>query len=277
MIWNDSTRKVLKFEDLSEFWKVAMQDSAAQKKHSRRITKPDWYGCASWEEAKDLALIGWKDGLQEIEKYRAEIIPRVTEKVYRPQQKFDVAGYNVDIGSYLASQPEYFIARDYDQRNYPGKIYTIVSSISFSQHIMPSTIMQRGAIVCALVDAIEYAGHRTEVICNWVTSNKRRNKRRNHGAWLEVDITIKKVDQPLDLSELSFCLGHPAMLRRIVFSLAEKLGWSDFAFSYGSPAEALNKGDIYIKEIFGEEVSNETAISWVLAELKKLGVDIIEK
>lgn len=277
MTWSDSTREALKFEDLADFWKFAMENSPSKKKMSRKEMEPVWAGCSTWNEAKDLALRGWKEGLKEIEKYQAAIIPRITEKVLRPEQRYAVAGYNIDVGSFLASQPEYFFARDYNQRNYPGKIYTIVSSISFSQHILANTIMQRGAMICALVDAIEYAGHRTEVICNWVTTNKRKNKDRNRGAWLEVDVTIKKVNQPLDMSELSFCLGHPAMLRRMMFSLAERVGWADFAFSYGAPSEALYQGDIYIKEIFGEEVSNESAIVWVLAELKKLGIDIVEK
>jgi len=114
------------------------------------------------------------------------------------------------------------------------------------------------------------------VVCNWVAHSKRKAKRKTDDARLEVDVVIKKVNQPLDMSELIFCLGHPSMLRRIMFSLAEKVGWADFAYSYGSPGEASKKGDLYIKEIYGEEVNNDTAIDWVLEELDKLGIHITD-
>jgi|GEM_PF-1841537 len=277
MIWTDSTKEALKFEDLSDFWKFAMEDSDSKAKHSRKVHNHDWAGCKTWEEAKKTALYGWKEGLQAIERFQAEIIPRVTERVMRREQKHDVAGYNVDVGSFLANQPEHFLSRELNMRNYPGKIYTIVCSLSFSEHILAQTIMQRGAMICALIDAIEYAGHRTEVVCNWVAHSKRRAKRKKDDARIEVDVVIKKVGQPLDMSELIFCLGHPSMLRRILFSLSEKLGWADFAHNYGSPGEATNQGDLYIKEIYGEAVGSDVAIDWVLGELEKLGVQVTEK
>lgn len=133
-------------------------------------------------------------------------------------------------------------------------------------------------MICALIDAIEYAGHRAEVICNWavsrqVSSHYREGNNKEYG-WLEVDVTIKKADQPLEMIELAFCLAHPSMLRKIMFSIAEIEGWSDFAQNYGYPATATNKGDIYVQEVFSGEVADEIVIDWVLTELKNLGVDL---
>ena len=272
--------KHIVFEDLHRFWKYAMKDSSAYEKHSRRSDHyiNQWSGGLVWEEAKQLALRGWKEGLAEVEKYQAKISPFIAEKVLRHQQVFAVSGYNVDVGSYLANDPECFISRVNEERNYPGKIFTIVCSISFSAAITPETIIQRGAMICALIDAIEYAGHRAEVVCNWAVSREqesyyRRGDLKDSG-WLEVDVTIKKADQPLEMIELAFCLAHPTMLRRIMFSVAEIEGWSDYARNYGYPATATNKGDIYVQEVFSGEVSDEIAIDWVLTELKNLGVDL---
>ena len=269
--------KHIVFEDLHRFWKYAMQESKAYQKNSRQ-SADRWSGGLSWDEAKSLALKGWKEGLREVEKYQAKISPFIAEKVLRHQQVFGVSGYNVDVGCFLANDPECFISRVYEEQNYPGKIFTIVCSISFSSAITPETIIQRGAMICALIDAIEYAGHRAEVICNWAVSREeqrhyRDGKNKEYG-WLEVDVTIKKADQPLEMIELAFCLAHPSMLRKIMFSIAEIEGWSDFARQYGYPATATNKGDIYIQEVFSGEVKDDKAINWVLTELKKLGVDL---
>lgn len=271
--------KHLIFENLSGFWRYAMQESRSRTKSSRDF-RAQWSGSVTWEEAKELALRGWKEGLQEIEKFRALISPIIAEKVVRFQQTYAVSGYSVDVGAYLANDPECFISRVFEERNYPGKIITIVCSVSFSAAISPETVIQRGAMICALIDAIEYAGHRAEVICNDAStvsdgSDYRLGNRKERG-WFEVDVTVKKSGQPLEMIELAFCLAHPAMLRRIMFSVAEIAGWADFTSKYGYPAEATNKGDIYIPEIFSGVVSDEKAIEWVLEKLRKLEIDLIK-
>lgn len=270
--------KELYFDDLSTFWRYAMQESEAYRKDSRDNRKLDWSGGLTWEEAKQLALSGWHDIMQEIEKYRIQIMPIIAEKVLRPQQVYAIAGYNVDVGSFLASQPECFISREYEERNYPGRVYKIVSSISFSANIKTETIITRGAIICALIDAIEFAGHRAEVVCNAsmsassdVDSMKGKNK---SWGWLEASVVVKKSTQPLDMSDLAYCLAHPSMLRRIMFSVAELEGWSDTVSGYGYPSEPTDKGDLYVKEIFSGTVTDDMAINWVLTELEKLGINI---
>jgi hypothetical protein len=188
--------KELYFDDLSSFWRYAMQDSTAYRKSSRDNHSLQWSGGLTWEEAKQMAISGWRDGMKEIEKYRAQILPIIAEKVLRPQQIYAIAGYTVDVGSFLANEPECFIAREYEEKNYPGRIYKIVCSISFSAAISPETIIQRGAMICALIDAIEFAGHRAEVICNDAMSagdygEYRQGKNKERG-WFETSVTVKQ-------------------------------------------------------------------------------------
>ncbi len=270
--------KEIKFEDLNDFWSFAMQESKAYTKSSRENYNLEWHGGLTWQQAKSMAISGWRDGMIEIEKYRAKILPIIAEKVLRPKQIQSIAGYYVDVGSFLANEPECFIAREYEERNYPGQIYKVVCSISFSAAITPETIIQRGAMICALIDAIEYAGHRVEVVCNDAMSvghseDYRKGKYKNQG-WMEISVIVKKTSQPLEMTDLAFCLAHPAMLRRIMFSVAEIEGWSDFISNYGYPAEATDKGDIYLREIFSGTVPDEKAIKWVFEELEKLGINI---
>ncbi|NVN96672.1 hypothetical protein HXX01_00220 [Candidatus Nomurabacteria bacterium] len=273
--------KELHFDDLNKFWQFAMEDSNARRKASREDIDLQNMGGLTWEQAKRMAINGWREGMTEIEKYRAKILPIIAEKVLRPLQVYSIAGYCVDVGSFLANEPECFIAREYEERNYPGRIYKIVCSISFSWGIKPETIIQRGAMVCALIDAIEYAGHRAEVICNDAMSvgqyeEHRQGKQKDNG-WLEFSVIVKKASQPLELSDLAFCLAHPSMLRRIMFSAAEVVGWSDLIRNYGYPAEATDKGDIYVKEIFLGTVPDEQAIEWVLQQLQEHGINIETK
>ena len=190
----------------------------------------------------------------------------ITDSILRPVPIDSINGFAVNVGAFLSNMPECFFDREYEKRNYPGGLFTLVVSCSYSCNVSTDVVIQRGALICALVDALEYAGNRVEVICNETsTSGNYKN---------ETDIVIKKHDQPLDLTGLAFCLAHPAMLRRILFSINELSGWADLSNDYGYPAEASYKGDIYIDEINSGKITDSEALIWLKEKLKSLGVEM---
>ena len=259
-----------KYDDYSSFLDQAFKESHAKNRSSRN-NYPDakeWYGGVSWEEACELARIGWIEGMKKIESYRAFISPMVTKTILKPVPINNIHGFTVDVGSFLSNMPDCFIDWDFEKRNYPGRLFTLVVSSSYSWRVSTDVIIQRGAMVCALVDALEFAGNRVEVICNETTTDGYYKD--------ETDVVIKKHDQSLDMAQLAFCLAHPAMLRRIIFSINELSGWSDISSGYGSPSEATNKGDLYINEIHSGKMTDEQALDWLLEKLKAFGVDLIE-
>ena len=260
----------LYFGNLQEFWNYSFQESHARIKASRNGRQGmSWDKNLTWEEAKHLAQSGWLEGMNEIEKYRALLEPQITKHILRPVPESSYTGYAVDVGAYMSNNPECFITKGWEKKNYPGKLFTIVVSCSFSCNVDADTIIKRGTLVCALVDALEYAGHRVEVICN-DTSTK-------YGCKNEIDVVVKNHEQPLDMTDLAFCLAHPAMLRRIIFSANELMGWSDYTSgSYGSPSEATNQGDLYINEIHSGKIVVDEAVTWLLDKLRALGIDFAE-
>ena len=269
--------KELYFDDLQTFWDYAMRESRASRKDSRTSSNLNCGG-VSWDEAKRLALKGWQEGLNEIHKYVADMSPIIAEHVFRPYPFNAVNGFAVDVGAFLSNNPECFFNRIYEETKTPGKVIKLVCSVSFSWSISPQVIIQRGAMICALIDAIEYAGNRVEVVCNdsscfFDTENSRKGLEKNRG-WFEISVVVKKSEQPLNMSTLAFCLAHPAMLRRIMFSAAELEGWSDYSPGYGYPATATDKGDLYIEEIFSGTTPNDKAIEWVFSKLSELGIKI---
>jgi hypothetical protein len=52
-------------------------------------------------------------------------------------------------------------------------------------------------MICALIDAIEFAGHRAEVICNAAMSAEKHEKdlqgKSKERGWFEVSVTIKNL------------------------------------------------------------------------------------
>ena len=255
-----------KYEDYSSFLNKAFRESNSTEKESRQATSLDWYGGVTWEQACLLARGGWIEGMGLIEKYRSRITPMLTDNILRPVPIDNVHGFAVNVGAYLSNFPECFYDREYEKKNYPGRLFSLVVSCSYSCGVDTDVVIQRGAMVCALVDALEFAGHRVEVICNETSSSGQYKD--------ETDIVIKKHDQPLDLSGLAFCIAHPAMLRRILFSINELSGWADMSRDYGSPDEASYKGDLYIDEINSGKISDSEAIVWLKDKLKSFGIEM---
>ncbi|MEC5156109.1 hypothetical protein RCH13_000004 [Chryseobacterium sp. MP_3.2] len=193
----------------------------------------------------------------------SEIVSSKIEK-WIPEHAF--AGNVIDVGMFLSSSPEYFLIKKCTEQELNGKIVTLVCSISFSWTINSEVIIQRGAMICALVDALEMAGYRCEIIFNQTTTYLNGK--------FEVDLCLKKAQQSLNITELAFCLAHPAMLRRFMFSVAELDGWADYASNYGYPAKDTETGDLYINEIFSSKVPNSIAIEWVIIQLSNQGIQI---
>ncbi len=92
---------------------------------------------------------------------------------------------------------------------------------------------------------------------------------------MEVELCLKKANQSLNMMELAFCLAHPAMLRRMMLTVAELEGWSDYAYAYGIATSASYRGDLYVDKIFSREVPNAQAVAWVIQQLKNFGVKIM--
>ncbi|GGG66129.1 DUF7192 family protein [Epilithonimonas arachidiradicis] len=257
--------RYLQFGNLQDFWDFSFRESISYKKDSRKPAS-EWYGGVTWEQTKKLATSGWWEGMEKVRSITAELSEVVATKIVRYDPEYCFAGNVVDVGMFLSNSPEYFLTKQIAEQEIKGKIVTIVCNISVSAAINSDVIIQKGAMVCALVDALEMSGYRCEIILN-ETSQYYESK-------LEVDVCIKKSNQSLNFAELAFCLAHPAMLRRIMFSVAELEGWADFAHAYGRPCSASQKGDIYVDEIFSLKVRNAEAIDWIIKQLQNQGVHL---
>lgn len=257
------------FDDLYSFYRFAMTRSDSRNKSSRKMYDLGWYGGVTWKEACQLATCGWTEGAREVEKYRAIIYENLVE--YLPKQNVEnaVSGYAVDIGAYLSNCPECFYRRELSEPIAKAPVVRIVVSLSFSASVHPEIIVKRGAMICAMADAMEQAGYSVEIIAN--------DSVEYGGATSEMNVVVKQSTGALNVASLAFCLAHPAMLRRMFFSAEERTGWADYAYAYGYPIDASEPGEVYFGALRTavspsiEEMTND-----ILHKMKGLGIEIHE-
>jgi hypothetical protein len=174
-------------------------------------SRPDWHGTKSFEDAEKMALGGWQEIRPEVDalvhNIETTIMPTLGQAF---TSCFDVAGGSVDIGRFLDGEPECMVETKLIDIAKPGKVVTVLVQGFYSSASDTKEIKARGAMVVALIDAIERMQHSTEIYVEYTYS-----KRICHL------VKVKGAEDMLDIDTLMFILAHPSAYRRISFAAQE--------------------------------------------------------
>ena len=196
--------------------------------HGKRRT--EWTWTASLREAMSLAEAGWPDGFKELSVRADGIVHRLAGNGDLLAIQAE-AGDEVDVGLFLAEDPESMIEYQLTARRRP--VVKFIVSGTFSSGVSPETIYNRGAAIVAAIDQIEATGIRCEVDLSFDMSGDRRTYRTR--------VALKHADDAVDRDKLAFAICHPSTLRRLYFRLAERFGKEDWerrgGDSYGHPTD----------------------------------------
>lgn len=232
------------FDNPGAFWGYVsrpVQDQAGAKSQGSECTdggSTSFYQSRDLPEALRLAREGWPEGLAQIKAMTARLDAKIGRAVGRPEPVHDVIGECADVGAFIAGAPEDMIDfRPADE----ARIVRLVCNVTTSAFIDTATIMRRGAIACALADAIERAGMRAEIVAAF------------RSEYFTCTVVIKRADEPLNLDRAVFALAHPSMQRRLMFRMMEHealadrraLGVENGTYGHVKDLEPAQQGDIY--------------------------------
>lgn len=239
---------------------------------------PGFNGVSSREEAHDLAVNGWQDQSEEVLSLVESAVESVAAEFNLPafRSVWDVSGCEVDVGRYLAGEPENMI--DYEMVATPrsGRVITLVASAAYSGSISTETIKERGLGIAALAMALGRLGFATELWSDWSVSNLGGGKGETMG---RVRTLVKGPNDELDVSRIMFAYAHPAMLRVLYFDAIHQLpqivhGELGIGRNYGyptDPKEDLPEGTIYLPSVrSGYDVPE--ARDLLIGHLRSLGI-----
>ena len=233
-------------KEKSEGWK-ATRDS---REHGE-----DFTGTSSFSEACELATEGWPDGRWKVAQAVEAIWDSGAAEISSGKlAEYDVAGYLPDVPSYVAGDPCHMINLGEEEGSAP--VIKILINISASCAIPPKALMNRAASLAALVDVIEGRGSSCEVSvvdgsgcnCEVKADMKRGDSHKNQRVWYGIT-NVKSADVPIDLAQMAFTVGHPSMLRRLMFAACEvdpftdprykgSTDWAgDYRNTYGFPLD----------------------------------------
>lgn len=282
------------FETWGEFVEYVRQTPLKnQYDHFASITGDySFTGTASYAEALKIAEEGWEQGRDQALKLAQPLINKLVQFIERPDIVYDVEGNGYDIGRFCSDDPECAIKMENEIVEVPAspRLIRIVFDNLASGGIEKEILTAKGAAVAALIELLEFAGNRVELI-NLVHATA--INRSGPIAFMK-SVIVKAFDQPLDMGRIIFAIAHPSMMRRLGFRVAE-LGSpamqkrTHVGSGYGYPAgpeqarlltEYNLTPDIYFSAagLYDKQWRNEAATQkWVLETLKAQGVNVNEE
>lgn len=244
-----------------------------------------WAKTETFSHAVELAH-GWHEGAARIEKGSARIKAKC-ESFRKVSVRAKTAPGRFVVADVLAGRPDPYLRRVNSKTpsKASGKVVRIAVNLCTSSAIGPETIERRGAAVLSLVNGLEKAGKRVEVIGVYSgVSETGRKLPLEKTSTLQLTFTIKAANARVNLPSLAFALAHPSMLRRILFAVREQTPSAElyalelhkdqglFPRDVEPPAGAL-----YLPGMSSDDKrwsNDESAARWVIDIAKSYGVEL---
>jgi hypothetical protein len=222
--------------------------------NSNEIGNYSFRGTNSFEEAADLLLHGWTVKAVELERELEKI------KVDLPERKssksvYNVVGGNASVPRYLQGIPTSMIERK--PVMVKERVVVVNKSMSYSADVSKEQIQQESIKALQIVKMIEATGAKVRLNVIWGL----RGRVENH----VFKVCLKRPDERLNISKMSFPLVHPSMLRRIGFRMLEtsRVGDDSYRMTYGWPCDDNSKKVCGDKEKFIPAILRGTAEEYI--------------
>lgn len=235
-----------------------------------------WAGADSLSEAVRICENGWNGGRKTVEDVMGRLQTSLKQMARDmvPQMVHDVAGAYPDMGLFMEGEPEcmvQFVAND-DQT--VGQVCRILVDCGASSLYTAEWMQKRAGAVCALVQALTMVGKSVEV---WIASAVTIGKKTH-----DTTVCVHQAGKSLNVDDIAFALGHPAMLRQMIFSVRHDkvMGYDtqDMGRTCGHIAETKQylSPEVIVERAENEPAGTPDAVKdpekWVRHQLVKMGL-----
>ncbi|MDF1551968.1 MAG: hypothetical protein P1P84_02845 [Deferrisomatales bacterium] len=240
--------------------------------HSRELSEwTEFFASPTFEDAAELAQNGWPEGRREMaERFDTLQIAQTAEDT--GAYSWETEGSFFDLGQLLSGEPEHWLHEEREPRR---RVWQITVNVAASNKVTQATIMNRGAAVLALVDALQGAGDIVELHVVASARDWSKSIGRNILTTIPLGVT------PLDMGTAAYALAHPSMLRRIILGCMEYASPGKVKSAYGKPCDPegpeyrddLGAGKIYLGALTSKDQhfpTPEAAAGWLNAKVSAI-------
>lgn len=249
-----------------------------------RVAHPNDHGwCAgmNWRETKSVLLCdGWPEGADRLRAIASEINGVIAGQTTAMDVHYDVTGESLDIGAYMAGEPECFMDLHEVQREGAGKIVSILVNNTSEMTVKTISYINRGSAILSLIDLLEGQGFRVELSAFVNIQNPFTRMS------FSIVVPIKEANEPANVERIAFSMAHPAFSRRAMYNIADgqpvKYRRSLYQKSKGMgyagcyPGVVRTPSDIVIwKTLMPDDfISFASCKDWIMYQLNKIGITL---
>ncbi len=242
---------------------------------SQRPTSQDWCMDTDLDAALKMGMAGgyWLEGAQDLQSVSLES-GSYDDIILQPAYDLSVVGGCVDVGEFLAGNPECMLGLDDEGTTKP--VITVMFVAGAAHYVTSTEKMNYGRAVLALVDSLEAHGYSVELVAKMTYLHKGKSGRSKALTGVEADIVIKQAGEPWSASAVAFAMAHPAFSRRLGFRYCEsKPESAPVTHSKYGRGDVINKPEngIFLPYLVEQDAarSPEGALAYVLqiAKLQK--------
>ena len=239
------------FDSLDEFVEAASSKASkhwTRSRASQDTDDPEWAGSKTYQDAVKVARDGWTKGRKLVHASLSEILESgAAQEADADCRDYEVAGFLPNVPLACAGELEcmYDLGED-DTASQP--ILRIWVMINVNCNVSAKAMTNRAAAVCALVSELEAAGQSLEVSALFTCRNRETDSK------FQYIINLKRAGEILTIDDIAFGLGHPAMTRRLGFSMMEV---DDWVAGHGSDKNAYHYGYGYAASLSASEIPHD--------------------
>lgn len=223
---------------------------------------------AGYKGAVKMAREGWLEGAQALDAALAVLTPKDTA----PDIVTDFYGHMPHVARYCAGAPDNMLRHSPKATVGGGRVLTLYIPVNANSGVRAQNMKNYGLGLAQYVNQLEQQGIRVELYGTFANDYWSGVKRMTF-TW-----RIKHMDQPLDLAILAFCVGHPAMFRRIGFAVMERSeAKPDYSYGQSVPAKLTDMIDppagAYVLNgmVDANEIAQtpEAALQYIAAQIER--------
>jgi hypothetical protein len=207
-----------------------------QNCESRRVDseRTAWTGTRNYDEAYDLAKLGWRDGLKLLTpQSRLADVALEAKPAAGRQKRHDIAGFYPNPARAAAGEIFSMVQPLRPKVNADGNLVKMRYDIGRASHVSTESIITMGAALCSYINMLETSGYVVQLDAFF----EMEPSYGSGGPDVSFRFPLKKPGYNLAMADIVFWLAHPSALRRIEFSAMERLEterW--YVHGYGRPA-----------------------------------------
>ena len=245
---NQKYQRIQKFYEWEQFLNWVDWSGKEDRRDSHRISDKDYKFTHTWtfQDAMNLARYGWAEGVSKIQQFEKLDLPthETFMQNYDIQTEYSVAGGSVNIGRYLSGMPD--CMRHMHTLNHhalPSRVQKIMIIGTSPSSASADEILKHGYKIYQIIEALEMANIQTDITLAYSAKNY-NTEQISDDCFYETYIKIKKAEDVLYPEKILFCVAHPAMFRRLVFSENERNSY-DIRMTYRFYEDVGSRYGIY--------------------------------